>query len=376
MTELQIKLIESMTEISQEDYAQLEGPASYPFLRREWLLAFENGDCLGEDNGWISRHLLVLENDRPIAFMPGYIKLHSMGEFIFDQSWAAFSESRLGVPYFPKWIFAVPFTPTTGPRILLRQNLSPQMVSDLKGLVAEVIPRLTDEMGLSSAHVLFSDSWDECDSDIWLERHGVQYQFHRGATQSFDEFLSRFKSKRRNCIRRERRALSESGLRVEYKSGANLLPEDAQLAYELYKTTIDKYFYGRRYLTLDFFKEVITKMPDGLQMIVAYEGERPLAGVFNLLGKEALYGRYWGAFTEEHFLHFNLCLYEGIEFALEHQLKRMEPGAGGEHKRSRGFEPTLTRSYHYLRNPVLKTAVAEFLKEESDAISKEMSSAS
>lgn len=368
---VELSLCDSLDEIPSEAFAELSGPETYPFLRREWLMAFEETGCLGAARGWIPRHLVVHRGSELLAFAPAYIKLDSYGEFVFDHAWAEFSELRLGKPYYPKLIVAVPFTPAMGTRILLRNGIAPAERDDVFDLITGALPELADKLGLSSAHVLFPDEGDseQLRERDWIERSGIQYQFHRGDIACFEGFLATFKSKRRAAIRREARELEQRQINIDVMTGSSLHESDAELAYRLYLTTVDKYYFGRRYLTKEFFRQVMRTMPDGLHFVLAREPSGDvLGGAFNLLGKDALYGRYWGTFADVPFLHFNVCLYQGVRETIVRGLDRFEPGAGGAHKQSRGFHPTRTRSFHYLNDDSLAAAIADFCRREAAAI--------
>lgn len=371
MSVLELSLVESVSEIPEEIWEQWEGPSEFPFLRRDWLLAFETTNCLGPDRGWIPRHIVIRRGEEFLAMAPAYIKLHSMGEFVFDQGWAEFSEARLGRPYFPKLVVAVPFTPTTGPRVLFQNQASQAEREEVFDLLTGALPEICEKLGLSSVHLLFPDESTSAPlvERGWAERLGVQFQYHNEDHRVFDDYLSGFRSKRRAAIRRECRELEASAYRLEVLTGKTLLPEHAPVAHALYLTTVDKHVWGRRYLTQSFFERVIATMPDQLHFVVAKDERGEIAaGAFNLLGAEALYGRYWGSFVEAPFLHFNVCLYEGVRETIARGLCRFEPGAGGGHKEGRGFRPTLTRSLHYLHDPRLSLAIQDFCKRESEAV--------
>lgn len=361
----------SLEDWGSSGFAELEAPLRFPFLRYEWLSAFEKGGCLGAERGWLPRHLVVKRGRELVAFAPAYIKLNSFGEFVFDHTIAEYAESRLGVHYYPKLVLGVPFTPATGPRVLFVRGAREEDRWASFDLFSQGIAEICENFELSSAHALFPDVGSSAlfGEAGWLERSGVQFQFHNEGYPSFEEFLGSFRAKRRAAIRRERRIVEASGLTVRQRTGEELSRVDPRLVHELYLTTVDKYVWGRRYLTRSFFELVLSTMPEVLHLVTAEDksGE-VVAGAFNLLGEEALYGRYWGAFREEHSLHFELCLYRGIEETLRLGLARFEPGAGGEHKESRGFRPTLTRSFHYFRDPRLAQVVSDFYERERSAL--------
>lgn len=367
-----LRLIESVRELGPETFAQLEGVSQYPFLRYEFLDALEQTGCLGGERGWIVRHLLVERGRELLAFLPGYIKLHSFGEFVFDQPIAQFAEERLGLSYYPKWIFAVPFTPATGPRILWAPGVSEEEQLITAELLTGGVPDICEKLELSSAHFLFTGPKERSllNELGWAERTGVQFQWRNRGWNDFEQFLGSLGSKRRSAVRRERKRLAESWPgSIRSLSGEELGSLSPRLVHELYLSTVDKYVYGQRYLTVEFFAALLQQMPDALQLCLA-EDERgqPVAGAFNLLGQEALYGRYWGCFREVEFLHFELCLYRGIEECFQRGLSRFEPGAGGAHKQSRGFLPTATYSQHCFLDARLDRAVRDFYAREQDAL--------
>ena len=366
-------LIDGLHPRFEAEFQALDGPGQYPFLRLSWLRAFESSQAVSERTGWIPRHVAIWRRGQLLAFAPGYIKLHSFGEFVFDQGWAQCSELQLGVPYYPKYIVGVPFTPTTGPRLLMREGLDETTRSELVELFAATVCELCDQFQLSSVHILF------CEQDLatalgalgFTQRLGVQYQFHNPGHQTFDDFLGTFKAKKRANIRRERREVEKRGVEIKIRSGETLRPTDARLAYELYLTTVDKYAWGRRYLNQEFFDRVFRDLPEVIHFVTAVDAaDQVIAGAFNLIGTSAIYGRYWGTFVQEQFLHFEVCLYSGIQDTIQRGLARFEAGAGGEHKHGRGLAPTITRSAHFIRDPKLSRLVAEFCAHEGQQIQR------
>lgn len=368
---LELRLVDSVAEVGAEKWSELQGPLTYPFLRYEWLHALEESGCLGREKGWIPRFLVCKQGKELVAVVPAYLKLDSYGEFVFDHAWAQFCQTRLGRPYYPKLVIAVPFTPATGSRVLFAQGTSLADREEVFDLLTGGLPELAKQLGLSSVHILFPSDADghELRQRDWVERLGVQFQFHAEGLADFDEFLGTFRAKRRAAIRREQRALDDQGIEIRVCTASGLLARHSEIAYRLYVSTVDKYFYGRRYLNRPFFDQVIQTMPDSLHFVLAQDAdENVLGGAFNLLGSEALYGRYWGAFSDVPFLHFNVCLYAGVRETLRLGLSKFEPGAGGAHKESRGFRPTITRSFHYLADPTLAQAVEDFCLREAEAV--------
>jgi predicted N-acyltransferase len=373
---LEVSTHASLRELGEADYRALVRHETPPFLRFEWLDALERTGAVSPKRGWLPMHLAFRRDGVLVATAPAYAKGNSEGEFVFDHAWARFAQGELGVAYYPKLVVAVPFTPATGPRLLIRPGVSEPELFDAFRAALEAV---AERAGLSGAHVLFPT---EAEASALaarglLERHGVQYHWHNPGYATFDDFLARFDSKRRNQIRRERRELERRGVGLEVLTGSDLRVSDADFIFDFYVATVDKFPWGRRYLSRAFFEEVLATMPEALHVVVATErtSKQRLAGAFNLLGTDTLFGRYWGALREVPFLHFNVCFYEGIDQAISRGLRTFEPGAGGEHKRSRGFEPTVTRSVHHLVDRRLRAAVADYLSRELPAVDDEVEEA-
>lgn len=369
----EIVVAASIREVGEASYRALVRPDTPPFLHFEWLDALEQTGCVVPEKGWLPQFLSVYRKTGPerrlVAVVPAYVKWHSDGEFVFDHAWAHFAERRLGLDYYPKLILAVPFTPATGARVLVDPTEDPRRAHQA---LSEGIQRLLGYVPLSSAHLLFPDEpeAESFGSLGWARRYGVQYHWENPGYRTYDDFLARFTAKRRAALRRERRMLEEAGVELEVRTASDLTEPMIAAAYEFYLSTVDKYVWGRRYLNRDFFFTVAESMPDRLHLVLARErgSHRWVGGAFNLLGQDALYGRYWGAVAERPFLHFNVCYYAGIEDCIRRGLRRFEPGAGGEHKHARGFEATITHSAHWLRNEALDGAVRHFLSQERSAV--------
>ena len=364
----------SIRHLGQADYEALLPPGRPPFLSFAWLDALERTGCVGEDRGWLPQHVSLHENGQCVAAAPAYIKSNSEGEFVFDYSWARHSEGVLNAPYYPKLLLAVPFTPATGPRILIRPD---QDRARILAAFARAIPQLCLALPVSGAHVLFIPERDSAElSGLgYAERRGVQFHWENPGYSSFDDFMSRMTSKKRNQLKRERREMHDRGVQIEALSGRELTPELVDYVFQFYLSTVEKFSWGRQYLCRELFEEIAKTMPDELHVVVARQAGRLVGGAFNFLGQDALYGRYWGATHEVPFLHFNVCFYFGIEECIRRGLKKFEPGAGGEHKVARGFEPTVTFSSHFLRHPKLDRAVREFLTRERDAVDEHVAAA-
>lgn len=366
---IELRTHRSIREFDPAEWDALLAPNAVPHMRWTFLDALEATGCVQPEVGWLPQHLSFRRDGALVAVAPAYVKGNSEGEFVFDHSWARFCQENLGVDYFPKLIVAVPFTPAGGPRLLHAPSFS---ADEAFAAFAAGLERLTEGSGLSSSHVLFVTDADAARLERCglLRRYGVQFHWRNAGYARFDDFLARFSSKRRNQIRRERREMADAGIEISVHAGDELGAANIDHVYEFYASTVDKHFYGRRYLKREFFHELCARMPKQILVVLARDkGARvPLAGAFNLVGERALFGRYWGAREERPFLHFNVCYYAGIQACIERGLDSFEPGAGGEHKHARGFESTLTHSVHLLRDPRLRGPVQRFLQQESQAI--------
>ncbi len=344
---------------------------SYPFLREEFLQALEDSQSACESSGWHPIHL-QLQSDTEAeqqnsAFMPLYLKDHSMGEYVFDWAWAnAYHDN--GLDYYPKLVTSIPFTPSVGPRVRTTQPLT---TDDCRQLVDEVLDE-AEETGASSWHFLFPDKqYQKLFSDPrLLQRSGVQYQWHNRDYESFDAFTATMMSRKRKMIRKERAAIAEQGITVSIEVGEAISPEIWRLFYQLYERTYIKRNGSRGYLTEAFFQQIATTMPEQIAMAVAWRNDIPIACALYFFDEQTLYGRYWGSVDEFPYLHFELCYYSGIEFAISRGIQRYDAGAQGEHKIVRGFEPVETHSLHWIKHPQFRDAIARFLEREREGINE------
>jgi uncharacterized protein len=362
----------SLREIPEAEWDALLGDGP-PYLSWAFLHALEETGCVAPDKGWAPAHLSLREAGKLVLVAPAYVKGNSEGEFVFDHSWAQFAYERLQHAYYPKLILACPFTPATGPRLLVQsaaelERLTPPLVAGVR--------KLLGENELSSAHVLFAekDQADRLQQAGMLLRYGIQYHWRNAGYAGFDDFLGRYSSKRRNQIRRERREVHDQGLELLALSGSELSPAQIDDMYGFYCATVDKHVWGRHYLNREFFHEVCRRLGPRVLVVLARERSsgKNVGGAFNLVGPHKLYGRYWGASEERRYLHFNVCYYRGIEECIRLGLQGFEPGAGGEHKLARGFEPVITYSAHYLQHPALRAAVKDFVQRERAAVEHEL----
>jgi hypothetical protein len=329
-----------------------------PFLSHAFLSSLEDSGSVGPGTGWTPAPILI-EDDAShlVAAAPAYLKTHSQGEYVFDHGWADAWE-RAGGQYYPKLQVAVPFTPVPGPRLL---GSRPQQL-------LAAIEAVTAQNDLSSAHISFIDEPGAAEAERrgWLMRHGVQYHWFNRAYSSFDDFLAALSSRKRKTVRKERAAALE-GLEIRRLRGTEIGPAEWDSMWAFYQDTGSRKW-GRPYLTREFFDLIGERMGDQVLLFLACRDDLPIAGALNFIGPDALYGRYWGTIDEVPYLHFELCYYQAIEWAIDHGLAQVQAGAQGEHKVARGYEPVITKSAHFIPNRSFREAVADFLESERSAI--------
>jgi predicted N-acyltransferase len=333
-----------------------------PFVSHAFLAALEQSGSVGRGSGWTPAPLLIEDGaDHLLGAAPAYLKTHSQGEYVFDQGWADAWE-RAGGQYYPKLQIAVPFTPVPGPRLL---GTRPQQL-----LAAAEAVAIQNE--LSSVHMTFPDALSVAEAERrgWLIRHGVQYHWFNQGYRSFDEFLGGLRHSKRKSIRKERREAC-NGLEIRTLQGSDIGPADWDAMWAFYQDTGSRKW-GRPYLTRAFFDLIGERMGDRVLLFLADRNSRPIAGALNFVGDDSLYGRYWGCIEEVPHLHFELCYYQAIEWAIGQRLSSVQAGAQGEHKVSRGYEPVITRSAHFIPNQSFREAVEGFLEAERDAIAGEV----
>ncbi len=335
-------------------------PAKHPFLRHAFLAALEKSGSASTETGWQPLHLLAESGGRVRGAVPLYAKSHSWGEYVFDHGWAEAFE-RAGGRYYPKLLAAVPFTPVPGPRLLVEED-APELRRELVAGLTLTCRRLS----LSSVHVNFctAEEAELLESCGWLLRRGIQYHWHNRGYDSFADFLAALRSGRRKTIRRERREATAIGLEIRTLVGEEVTPAVMEEFHPLYLATVERRW-GGAYLTPEFFRLLAERLPAMLVLVTAREEGRLVAAALNLRDEKALYGRLWGSLESHRFLHFELCYYRAIDFAITRRLQRVEAGAQGEHKLLRGYEPAWTRSAHHIRDPGLAAAVARFLRRET-----------
>ncbi|HPI49463.1 MAG TPA: GNAT family N-acetyltransferase [Hyphomonadaceae bacterium] len=335
-----------------------------PFLDWDFLEAAESSGCAQPDTGWTPRHMLAHDAaGKLVGAAPLYLKTHSRGEFVFDHSWAD-ALHRAGGRYYPKLLCAVPFTPVTGRRLLATGPNAPAIRQAMAGAIVEV----AQQWRVSSAHFNFLEEqeWQALGLQELLLREDQQFHWLNRGYGSFEDFLGALSSRKRKMLRRERREAQE-GLRIVRLTGAELTTEHWDAFFEFYMDTGGRKW-GSPYLNREFFTLLHERMADKCLLILAYDVDTPIAGALNLIGSDTLYGRYWGRSVDRPFLHFEISYYQAIDFAIERGLARVEAGAQGEHKLSRGYEPALTRSAHWIAHKGLRQAVSDYLDREREAV--------
>lgn len=338
-----------------------------PFVSFAFLSALEDSGSASPRTGWLPQHLCLRDDSgRVVAVAPAYAKSHSYGEYVFDHGWADALE-RAGGQYYPKLQVAVPFSPVPGPRLLVRpgSGLPP-------AAVAQALVQAAGALGCSSVHVTFATQpeWQALGDAGWLRRLGRQFHWTNDGYADFDAFLGALRASHRKTIRRERRAAAE-GLELRTLRGAQITPAHWDAFYRFYRSTTDRKW-GDAYLRKSFFPMLGDRLGERAVLMVAERDGVPVAGALNLMGRDALFGRNWGATIDQPFLHFELCYYQAIDFAIRHGLARVEAGAQGEHKIQRGYLPAATYSAHWIDHTGLRGAVAEFLERERPAVTGEM----
>ena len=358
-------VIQQITDIPAEDWNRVSGTAN-PFLRFEFLAALERQHCVGERYGWLPHHIAAYdENGALTGLIPLYLKDNSYGEFVFDWAWAE-AWQRAGKAYYPKLVAAIPYTPATGPRLLVHPLADHSMVT---GALIDAALSLAGETGVSSLHCLFTDTRDTQTlvERGFLRRTGCHFHWTNRGYRDFDDFLSALTSRKRKKIRRERRHVAEAGIRLEILRGSEATEEQWDIMHYFYRTTFEKKS-GIPTLSAGFFHEISRTMGDQVLLVFAGLAGNYVAGAIMLRGDDALYGRHWGCLQEFHSLHFETCYYQGIEYCIRHGLGLFEPGAQGEHKISRGFLPTLTWSAHWIRDAGFRPAIERYLAREHELV--------
>ena len=355
-------MLESITDAPRPQWNALLVPADAPVLRWEWIHAMEASGSASTERGWEPAHFTLWRGDTLVAAAPAYRKHHSMGEYVYDFGWANAAQ-QFGVNYYPKLLVGLPLSPLTARRFLVATG---EDEPKLRRALLTFMTQWAQDEGCSSLHVLFPPEAeaDTLEAAGFLRRSTMQYHWQNPGYRTYDDYLSRFDSKRRNQFKRERSAAATQGITLRTVRSTELTKKHAELAWRFYEATASRHAWGPIQLTRDFFHRAFADMPDAIELVVAEKKEQVIAGAFNLHTPQRLYGRYWGCFEEHPFLHFHVCLYHSVDDAISRGLQVFEPGAGGEHKISRGFEPTEIHSVHKIFHPGLERAVKDFCRRE------------
>jgi len=356
-------VVNQIMDIPLDDWNRVSGTA-HPFLRHEFLSALESNGCVGDAHGWWPQHIVVYDTDDTlVGIAPLYLKNNSYGEFVFDWAWAD-AYQRAGVPYYPKLVSSIPYTPVTGSRLLVHP------ASDRARVSRAIIDRalsLTTEQQASSLHWLFTSERDTallCEAGF-MRRSSCHFHWHNDHYTSFEDFLSRLSSRKRKKIRRERRHVQEAGIEIRIVHGNEATASQWQIMHDFYCSTFEKKS-GVPTLSLGFFLEISRTMGEQVVLVFASQGQETVAGAIMLRGDDALYGRHWGCREEFNSLHFEACYYQGIDYCIRHKLALFEPGAQGEHKISRGFLPAYTWSAHWIVDERFRVAIELYLLQEHE----------
>lgn len=370
--EYTIRVAQSFKDIALESWNSLSGASRLPsatpynpFISHAFLSALEESGSATAKTGWLGQHLLLERSDgRLMGAVPGYLKNHSRGEYVFDQGWADAFE-RAGGRYYPKLQCSVPFTPATGPR-LLTTGLD---VAAIQQVLASGLQQVTEKLGISSAHVTFAneDDIEALEDEGFLHRTDQQFHFINEGYRDHSDFLDALSSRKRKTLKKERRSALENGIEIDWLTGSDLTEDIWDQFFTFYMDTGSRKW-GKPYLTRAFYSLIGERMADDILLVMAKREGKYVAGAINFIGGDALYGRHWGCIEDHPFLHFEVCYHQAIDFALSKGLKRVEAGAQGEHKLARGYTPVTTHSAHYIAHPGLRHAIADYLERERSEV--------
>ncbi|MGZ5006313.1 MAG: GNAT family N-acetyltransferase [Methylobacter sp.] len=361
---MEVKQIHSIEQVDGTAWNRLAGD-SYPFLRHEFLSALEQSGSVSEQTGWQPAHLLVIDGDELVAFMPMYLKRHSWGEYVFDHQWAQ-AYRQQGIDYYPKWLTAIPLTPCQGTRIVSKTDVDPVEVMQL---LLAFIKRHADRQGISSWHCLFpaGRQVEQLRSLGLIIREGVQFHWFNRSYGDFDDFLQTLNAAKRKMIKRERRRVGEQGVSLLRIAGPDVSEAQWRVFFQFYTMTYLKRG-SQPYLNLAFFEQIAAVMAERLLLILAIKEDKYVGAALSFIGADTLYGRYWGCYEEYNSLHFEACYYQGLDYCIEQGLKRFDSGAQGEHKIARGFEPITTYSAHWIKDARFAKAITQFVTREQEVI--------
>ncbi len=369
---MRARLVRAIEEVAPAAWNALDRRGS-PFLTHEFLHALESSRCAAPETGWAPTHVLIEDaGGRLIGAMPLYLKSHSHGEFVFDFSWARAYQNH-GLDYYPKLVCAPPFTPATGPRLLIHPDVDRRLVTRL---LIEAARECRDRIGASSLHLLFPDEADRealADEGL-LQRLDCQFHWRNAGYADFDAYLATFTADKRKKARRERRRVAEAGLHFEELTGHDLTGAKLDVVYGFYADTFARHG-NAPYLNRRFFETIARTLPGALMVKLAVAGTQPVAAAIFFRGDDTLYGRYWGSDGQWHSLHFETCYHQGIEYCIREGLARFEPGTQGEHKIARGFAPTAVWSLHDIVHPGFREAIGAYLTRERAAVEEYMAAA-
>jgi predicted N-acyltransferase len=386
-TEITLKVVNAIGEIAAADWDACANPqcavagdpqdrlqsasgTDYnPFISHDFLSSLELSGSVRNRTGWQPMHLLAEADGKAVGVVPCYAKSHSQGEYVFDHGWADAYE-RAGGDYYPKLQVAVPFTPAQGRRLLVRPA---EQADAVRNALADSLASICKRSNASSVHVTFltEEEWQMLGSRDYLQRTHRQFHWLNDGYASFDAFLAALSSRKRKTIRREREDALSNGITVDWLTGSDLTESVWDAFFEFYMETGSRKW-GRPYLTRAFYSIVGEKMGDKILLVMAKRNGRYIAGAINFIGSHTLFGRHWGCIEQHAFLHFELCYYQAIQYAIEHKLGRVEAGAGGSHKVTRGYMPMTTYSAHYIDDPRLRRAIADFLTHERAHVAAEI----
>lgn len=364
----EVSVLPAISAVAAEEWDACAG-ADNPFLSHDFLNALEESGSVRAETGWLPRHLVVNDGaGRLAAAMPMYLKGHSRGEYVFDWGWADAYE-RAGGRYYPKLLSAVPFTPVTGARMLVRPDIDRARA---EGILAGGVVALMNQLNVATAHVNFppKPEWERLGAFGFLQRSGLQYHWHNDGYPDFDAFLDALSSRKRKAIRKERRQVAESELVLRRLVGREIEERHWDAFFHFYMDTSDRKW-GSPYLNRTFFSLLGERMSERVLLVVAERDGEPVAGALNLIGSDTLFGRNWGCTEEYKFLHFEACYYQAIDFAIERGLATVEAGAQGQHKIQRGYLPVETYSNHLILDDGFRDAVEDFLVRERRQIAHE-----
>ncbi len=368
MTIYRHRIIDSLRDISAENWNRCcynDQTRHNPFLSYEFMAALEISGCATAQTGWLARHIILYKGEQVIGIMPLYMKNHSRGEYVFDHAWAN-AYHNAGGQYYPKLQSAIPFTPVSAAKLLIRPG---EDVTAAGNHLIEAARSLAETLGVSSLHVTFTEKpeWERMAEHGFLKRLDQQFHWLNKGYDTFDDFLMTLSSRKRKNIRKERKQAIQNDIDIEILSGKDITEDHWDHYFTFYQDTgLRKW--GQPYLNREFFSLMGESLMDHIVLVMCKRDRRYIAGALNLRSDDTLYGRYWGAVEDHRYLHFEVCYYQAIDYAISQGLKKVEAGAQGEHKLARGYLPTTTYSAHWIANPAFRTAIADYLIHEREAV--------